>query len=160
MNYLLYILIPLLSLILTILDTSFFSFWEVWNATIISSFCFLMVVVILGHRKVALVFGAFSILFLSVFSSIPTVSLLAIYLIIPLLIFYIRQKVYFESSYIPAAIVFLLSGLVFRLVLLSMSLQFGPEVLISLFTFPIINLFVSMLLLWSAKRLNNNFVRP
>jgi len=157
MNYILYILMPILALVLTILDTSFFSFWEVWNTTIISTFCMLMVVVMFGHRRASLVFGAFCTLFLAVFSSVPVYLLMITFFIIPLLVFYIRDKVFFEANYIPALIVFLLSGFIFRLILLPLNPEFNKDVLLSIVSFPIVNAIFSLLIFAVYKRINSAY---
>ena len=153
MSIISYITIPALAFLLSILDTSFLSFYEFYNATIISSFAALMIFAILGYRKESLVFGASCILSLSVFSSLPVWVLVSSFLLIPSLIFYIRDKIFFDNNIWAIAIIIFLSNLVFRLLMLSLTVTTGSELTNSVISFPILNLLFGIVFLVLAKKL-------
>lgn len=133
-------------------DTSFFAFYEIFNATVISSFCLLIVIAILNLKAQSLYYGAFCILFLSAFSSIPIYSLFIAYMIIPLLIFYLRQKIYFEAVLSVAVIVLLASSLIFRLAIIPLGSLSSRELLLSVSVFPILNMLFGLILFAFIKR--------
>jgi hypothetical protein len=121
------------------LDTSFFAFYEIFNATIISSFCLILVITLLDYKIQSLYYGAFCILFLSALSSLPIYSLFVAYMIIPLLIFYLRQKIYFEAVLPVAVFVLLISSVIFRLSIIPLGSFSYEELLLSVLAFPILN---------------------
>ena len=121
------------------LDTSFFAFYEIFNATIISSFCLILVIALLDFKIQSLYYGAFCILFLSALSSLPIYSLFIAYMIIPLLIFYLRQKIYFEAVLPVAVFVLLTSSVIFRLSIIPLGSFSYEELLLSVLAFPILN---------------------
>lgn len=121
------------------LDTSFFAFYEIFNATIISSFCLILIIALLDYKIQTLYYGAFCILFLSALSSLPIYSLFFAYMVIPLLIFYLRQKIYFEAVPVVAVFVLLVSSVLFRLVIIPLGSFSSGELLISIMAFPILN---------------------
>ncbi len=145
-------LYPCLAFIVSVLDTSFFAFYEIFNSTIISSFLILIILVISDRKKVSLYFGSFCILFLSAFSSLPIYSMFLAYMGIPLIIFYIRQKIYFESNLFPALFVIFIANSLFRLLLLPLSDFQAESTIISLFSFPIINTLIGLVLFVMAKK--------
>ena len=141
-----YFLIPISALLTTILDTSFFSFFDVFGATVVSSFAMLLILATLGYRKITLLFAACSVLFLSIFSSLPLYSMLASFLGLPLLILYLKDKVFYESSIFIVTAVFFISNLIFRIFLLPLQGGATGESLESIMFFPIINTLVCFVL--------------
>ena len=154
MNLLSFVIIPLIAFLLAIFDVSFFSFYELFGATVISSFCTLMVLSVLGRRKEAVLFAACSILFLSAFSSLSLFILMLVFLGIPLLIFYARDKIFFETSFSPAVIVFLSSTFIFRLLLSSMNFEADSAEYLSIIVFPIINTLFCIIVFVLLKKLD------
>jgi len=152
-----YILIPILSLFFTVVDTSYFSFYEIFGATIISSFCVVVILSILGYRKFALLFAAWSILFLSIFSSLPLYTLFAAFLGVPLLILYLKGKVYYESSLLAAISIFILANFVFRLLLLPVTGPLTNASLWSVIFFPLLNTIFCIILFVVIKKIASYF---
>ncbi len=146
------LIIPLIAFIFSVLDTSFFAFYETFSSTVISSFIVLMILVIFDRKKTTVYFGSFCILFLSAFSSLPLYSMILGYLGIPLIIFYFRQKIYFESNLFPALVIMLFSNLLFRLLLLPLSEIRSESTLLSVISFPIINTLIGSILFVLAKK--------
>lgn len=139
MNPYLYIIIPLLSLLTTILDTSLFSFYEAFGATIISTFAVIVILAVLDYKKQAVLFAFWSVLFFSALSSLPIYILFLVFVGLPLLIFVFRSKFNFDSGFIIILVLFFLSNLLFRLLLLIIDVEISREMVISLISFPIIN---------------------
>lgn len=151
-DILIIILIPLLSLFLTVLDTSFFSFYEIFNATVISTFVALLTISIFGHRHLTLYFAATTVLFMTAFSSLPLSILVLVYFGIPLFIFYIRSRLSFEPNLGPAVAIFVSANVIFRLLLITSGSQLTNELLESIIVFPIINSLFAIILFVLVKR--------
>lgn len=136
----------------SVLDTSFLAFLDIFNSTVISSFCIVIVLAMLGYKSQSIYFGSFVILFLSAFSSIPIFALFIAYMAIPLLIIFLKQKIYFEA--IPAVVVlaFLVSSTIFRLTLLTLGSIPSRKIISSLLSFPAINTLFGYFLLMLARR--------
>ena len=147
------LLIPLFAFCFSVLDTSFFAFYETMGSTVISSFLILMLLCIFDKKQISIYYGAFCILFLSAFSSLPLYSMIIGYLGIPLLFVYVRQKFYFESSILPAVVVMLISCFLFRLLLLPISDFSSENMFLSIIIFPLINTLFGMVLFTISKKL-------
>lgn len=152
-----YLFIPILALFATILDTSFFSFFDIFGATIVSTFVILLVFATLGYRKITLLFAAFSILFLSIFSSLPLYSMLASFFGVPLLILYIKEKVFYESSMTTVLVVFFIANLIFRIFLLSLDVLSSGESISSIIFFPLINTISCFIVFVIVKKIASYF---
>ncbi len=150
----LYLILPLLSFVMTLIDTSFLSYYEIFNATIISTFCLTLVLSVANLRRPALLFGAYCILFLSAFSSIPLYAIMLAYLGIPLLIFYSRNRMFFGSAFLPSVALFLAANLVFRLLLLALNFELTEGVVWSIIFFPILNTLFCIILFVLLKKFN------
>lgn len=152
MNLFTYFAIPLLAILLSIVDTSFLSFHELFGASVISSFAILLIIALLGYRKQSLLFGAAAVLALSTFSSLPVWALICAYLLIPTLIFYIKDKIFFDNNLPALAVIILISNLIFRLLMLPLSTSIGGELIVSVLFYPVLNLIVSIILLAMIKK--------
>lgn len=148
-----YFIIPLLALILAVLDTSFFSFHELLGATVITSFSAGIILAVLGLRKHWLLFAASSLLFFTAFSSLPLYILIAVFLGLPLLIFYIKNKIFFESSLLVTIVIFTLSNFAFRLLILPASYSMEKSIIISTFAFTILNTLAGIIFFVLAKKM-------
>lgn len=164
MNLIEFILYPLLSFIFVCLDTSFFSFHEICSSTIISSFVILILFSLFDKRKQALYFAAFSILFLSALSSLPLYALFIAYLGSPLIISFLKQKIFFEQVLSSAVLILIAANLIFRIMLIPMSNFSQDGLLLSIIMFIFINtlfgvfLFVIVKKMLSRERTNNGHI--
>ncbi len=162
MNLIEFILFPILSFLLVCLDTSFFSFHEICSSTIISSFDVIIVFSLFDKRKQALYCAAFAILFLSALSSLPLYVLIIAYFGLPLIISYLKQKIFFDQVLSSAVLIYLGATLLFRILLLPMSDFSLNGLLLSVVMFIIINTLFGIFLFVIAKKIylrektNNN----
>lgn len=145
-----------MSLAAVILDTSFFSFLPVNDASVIISF----LIVILFALKLSedfLIAGFFAIIFLTILSSLPPWLILICYLLLPSIIFYLRGRYLPEPSYVAAIVYFVVLNFIFDLVLLLNVGGFSARGMTSLLYFVLINSFVGMILFTAVDRIHRSF---
>lgn len=157
MNFTNYIILILLAVISALLDTSFFSFLDVWNATVLLTFQILIVLSLLRFKNVLIVFAALSILLYASLSSLPIIFLIVAFLLIPLLIVYLGTKITFESNFPLILLSFLLINLVFQLLLVAISLEVSGAALTSVASFALINSMVGIIIFYIINYLKNIF---
>lgn len=152
MNLLVYLIFILLAFLTTLLDTSFFSFLEVYHATILSSFAFLVSFSILDIKKGTLIFAAFLTLFFAVFSSLPVWLIICLFFGIPLIIFVVRFRLAIDRSGFLLVLTFISTGLLFQLSLAMAALDFSKNAFISVISFTIINTIFGLLVYYLTQK--------
>jgi len=147
-----YITLAMLSLATTLLDTSFFSFIDIFEATILTTFLVLLVLVILNFRREALYFASFSILFFTIFSSVPIYLLFVLFFGIPIAIYLVKTKIAVNQENIFwVIIIFLVANFFFDLLLLVFWGEANANALTSLMFFTIVNTIFGLLIFYITK---------
>lgn len=155
MNLLAYITFVFLALVTTLLDTSFFSFLEIYYATILTSLAFLISFSVLNLKKGAIIYAAFLTLFFAIFSSLPVWLLICLFFGIPLIIFAVRFRLAIDRSKLLLTLTFLIANLLFQLSLATASLDFSKYAFISVVSFTIANTLVGLLIYFVTKKIVN-----
>lgn len=81
-----------LSLVTSLLDVSFFSAMPVYDATIVSTLAVILVLALVGNLRNEVTFSFSSIIFFSLFSSVPVWYLVIAFMIVPTLVLYLRKS--------------------------------------------------------------------
>jgi len=148
MNWKKITILMLLSLILTLLDVSFFTSIPIAGATIISTYAVIINFSILKNNKnnnnENFIFEAISLIFFSIFSSVPIWLLLIAFFIIPGTIFYLRKNYFPAPSIIVSIAFFALANLFFDLILLVYFSEYNLAGLKSLLYFVLINTIIGV----------------
>jgi len=153
-----YIILAIAAFVTTLLDTSFFSFIDIFEASIISTFSALLVLTILNFKREALYFASFSILFYTIFSSVPVYLLFLLFFGISTLFYLAKIKVAINlKSIFWVIIIFLVSNFLFDLFLLLLFGGVTADSLTSLFFFVIINTIFGIILFYLSKILIKYF---
>ena len=155
MNLLAYIIFIFLALATTLLDTSFFSFLEIYYATILTSLAFLISFSILNLKKGAIIYAAFLTLFFAIFSSLPVWYLICLFFGIPLIIFAVRFRLAIDRSRLLLILTFLIANLLFQLSLAVASLDFSKYAFISIVSFTVINTLAGLIIYFITKKIIN-----
>lgn len=159
MNLLTYIIFIFLALVTTLLDTSFFSFLEIYYATVLISLAFLISFSILNLRKGVTIYATFLTLFFAVFSSLPVWLLISLFFGIPLIIFAVRFRLAIDRSKLILVSAFLIANLLFQLSLAVVSLDFSKYAFISIVSFMVINTLAGLVIYFITKKIINIFSR-
>lgn len=159
MKLLYYIFILLLAFLSALLDTSFFSFLEFYHATILSSLAILISLPMLDIKKGTVIFATLLILFFTIFSSLQVWFLFLIFIIIPLIVFYLNRRFAFDHSKILIILVFLLCNFLFQFGLAMVSQDFSTSAFISVISFTIINTFTGFFIFYILKTIRK-FIAP
>lgn len=127
-----------LALALVLLDTSFFSFLSVNNASIILSFLVIVIFALkLSSSFYTITF--FTIIFFTIFSSVPPWLIVLCFLILPSLVYYLRSSFLPEPSILSVPVYYMLLTSVFDILLLLYAKELNKQGLLSLCYFVLIN---------------------
>lgn len=119
MIYIKYLILIAVSLVLSFLDISFFSFLDVYGATLLSSFIFLIIFTFVDKTKKDYIIVALSlVLSFSIFSSLPLFPIFINFFFIPAMISYLRRYYLPQPSLIVSVLYFLATTFIFEGVLL------------------------------------------
>lgn len=159
MKLLYYILILLLAFISSLLDTSFFSFLEIYYATILISLGILISLPMLNIKKGTVMFATFLILFFTIFSSLEIWFLFLIFISIPLIVFYLNRRFAFDHSKILIILVFLFCNFLFQFSLAVVSQDFSIQAFISVISFTTINT-IAGFIIYNILKTTKKFISP
>ena len=159
MKLLYYILIILLAFVSTLLDTSFFSFLDIYYATVLTSLAILISLPMLEIKKGTVIYATLLLLFFAIFSSLEIWFLFLVITIIPLIVFYLNRRFAFEHSKILIVLVFLMCNFIFQFGLAVASQDFSTQAFISVISFTVINTIVGVLIYYLLKILRK-FISP
>lgn len=159
MNFIKGLVLTICALVLSLLDTSFFSAMPLFGATIISTFVFAMVLCVSKDQNILIYYSVSSVFFFSIFSSLPVWLIVVVFLLIPYILFFIRKK-YFPKQSIPSSIPFFMAGtLIFSFILLVYNKQWDIDGVIVVIYFMIINSALGMGLYYILARWEQDFGR-
>lgn len=133
------ILLIIVALLTTVLDTSFFSLIPIFGATIVSTFSVLLILSLFENRQNFLVFGLSSIVLFSIFSSVPIWFLVLIFLALPSIFTFIINNYFPKHSILPSFLYFFVMSFLFQGVLTLFFGQLGVVYLKIIGSFAIIN---------------------
>lgn len=153
-----YVLYFFVALVTTLLDTSFFSFLSIFEASFVLTFSLLLVLTILDLRKEALYFGFVSILFYTIFSSLPVYLLFLIFLGIPMVIYLIKIRMAINlENFVWVIITLFFSNLSFYFLLIVFFGEVSAVSLTSFSFFIIINTILGLAVYYLSKILMKYF---
>lgn len=102
----------------TLLDTSFFANLSVGHATIISTFQLIIIFALISDTKNYFIFMTSTIIFFSIFSSLPMWVIFSLFFLLPSVILYLR-KVHLPLPSVPITLIlFAIANLFFESILL------------------------------------------
>lgn len=139
MKFVYYIFILLLAFFSSLLDTSFFSFLEIYYATILISLAILISLPMLNVKKGTIIYATMLILFFTIFSSLAIWFLTLMFILIPLIVFYLNHRFAFDHSKLLIVIVFLFCNFLFQFSLATINQDFSTQAFISVLSFTFIN---------------------
>lgn len=159
MKIIYYLSIIALAFFSSLLDTSFFSFLEIYYATVLISLGILISLPMLDIKKGTVIYATLLILFFSVFSSLQIWFLFLIFILIPLIVFYFNRRFALDHSKILIILVFLLCNFLFQFGLAAVSQDFSTSAFISVVSFTIINTIAGVLIFYVLKTVSK-FISP
>jgi len=147
----------LLAFILSILDTSFFSFVPIFGATIISSYITIINFSITGKTNDFLTFAISVIFFFSAFSSLPVWMIVLVFLLVPYLIHYVKGH-FFPDPSVPFSVAFFMAGtFLFSLISLVYGKEWNVTGIILMSSFIFINSLFGVFLYYISRKVKKNF---
>jgi len=147
----------LFAVILVLLDTSFFSFLTLFDASIISSFSFL-VFFTLNDKNLnkVLLFASFLAVLFSAFSSLSVLVIMINFIFLPTVMFYLRKNYFSDINQFVVIFILLLINFLFDLVIIfSYQLPWDLNILYQLMSFILINTLFQIFIFsfsWMYKR--------
>lgn len=129
----------LLALFTTLFDVTYLTNFEVYGATVISTFLIALLLAFLHKGRNYLVFACAAVIFFAVFSSLPIILIMINFLALPALVRYIRQRFFPEPNLFFSLFYFLLGTLFFDLFFMLFAKEFSADGLVSVLSFVIIN---------------------
>ena len=153
------LLLITLAFILSILDTSFFSFIPILGTTIISSYAAIINFSIAEKINDFLIFTIAVIFFFSSFSSLPVWLIVMVFLIFPSIMFYVK-KTYFPEPSVISSFAFFVSGtLLFALTSLIYTNGWNREGTIASLYFIAINSAFGVLIYYLLRNIKRKITR-
>lgn len=150
-----YVIITFITLLLSLLDTSYLSFLEISGATILLSYAVLIVLALLDRKKPTFFYAAILTLFYSAFSSLPILFLIFMFFATPLAIQYSKKRFSIENNIVIILLVFFISNFVFEGLLILISKDFSYLALNALISFTTINTIAGMIIYFCTKAVTN-----
>lgn len=157
MNNIKKVAIVFFALVLTLLDVSFFSSMPIYDATIVTTFLFVITISLLLFTESFILFAAAAIIFFSIFSSLPAWILVVSFFCIPEIIFYLRKTVVPEPTVPISFFFFIVVNTMFELMLLIYSKEFGRSGFAALGYFVLINSVAGTTLYFISKMFRDRF---
>lgn len=139
MNLIKQLFLGLLAFFLVVLDTAFFSNLPFFGATIISSFVAMVVISLFVKLSDCYIFSSVATISMSIFSSVSVFSLLLVFFVIPSAIYYLRKYYIKDLNPLAAIPFFTGSFLIFDLILMMSSKEYGNEAFLAMGYFAVIN---------------------
>ena len=131
--------IVILALLLVFVDVCFFGFLPLGGISILSSFLVLVTFALLFDQEKFLIFALSLVIWLSIFSSLPTWVILAVYVLIPSTIVFLRKNYLPEPSIFIALFYFFVSTLLTGLFFMIDSMEWNDSSLALILFFSLIN---------------------
>jgi hypothetical protein len=158
MNYFKYVLVIIVAFLLSFLDISFFSFLDIYGATVLSSFIFLIIFTIVDKTKQDyLVVSLALVLFFIVLSSLPLIPLLINFFLIPAIINYVRKYYLREPTLFASIGYFFIACFIFELTLLIYARAWNATGFLTFAWFIFLNVFLSFISYAIYLKIRKNF---
>ena len=152
MNILRYLMLAFVCVLLVIFDVVFLVNFQLYGATIFSSFLFLVIFAISGRRDDYIFIAFCLVLLFAVFSSLPIWLSLILFIILPSLLHFIRQQYFPEPNVLSSLLYFFAATLCFDFILLVYADGWSIEGAISLASFVAANTLAGCLMFAVAYR--------
>jgi len=133
------ILIILLAFCLVILDVSFFSQLNIYGASILFSFIVAILFVLLNRDKNYLCYLLASVIFFTIFSSLPLPIIFLNFFLLPVAVNYIKNTYFPEPTIISVIFYFFAATFIFDFILLIYAKEWNQSGYLALGYFTVLN---------------------
>lgn len=147
-----YIFFAILTLITSLLDISYFSALPIFGSSILLTFQLIIVIAAYDWRYYSIIFATFAILFYAGLSSLPIYLILALFIGIPLLIFYLRKRIIFELNYFSFLSIIIASNLIFQIIYLISVWDFTSNTFFASLSFILINSLTGIIIFFISSK--------
>jgi hypothetical protein len=134
-----YLFLAILALVLVLLDVSFFSNFQIHDGFMLSSFVILIIFSIVDNDNSYLYFACCLIFSLVALSSLEPGLLIINFLILPMVLNWIRHKFFPKPTIYTAILYIFISTMIFNLTALTIGHDFSTQSMVALFYFVGIN---------------------
>jgi|GEM_PF-1446708 len=145
------LLVVLLAFIAVFLDVSFFSFWPIFGATLISSFVLVVIFSLLFDIQLFLIFSLSVVFFFAIFSSLPLLIIIACFLLLPALLLYVRDRYLPEPNFIIIVVYLIIANSLFEIMLLTFFGEWNENGLLAFAYFITLNTLLGLICLALSK---------
>jgi len=146
-----------LGLLLVLLDVSFLSNFEIYGASIITSFLTLIIMTISDRGDDYIYFSLILILLFSIFSSLPLGVIVINFLVLPSVLNLVVREYFPRPNHVTVMLYFILTTLIFDLVLLVWSRYWSATGLLAVGYFVLINSFAGWIINFIYLSLKRKF---
>ncbi|MEI7791884.1 MAG: hypothetical protein WCI57_00130 [Candidatus Berkelbacteria bacterium] len=157
MNIFKKILLVCLALATVLLDVSFFSAFEIYGATIISSLAVLLTMAITDRSRNYLIYVFSLILFFTIFSSLPLLVIALEFLALPVGLNYVMTRYFPRPKAVTSPVYYLFGNFIFELVLLVYSKEYNQAGLLTLSYFVVLNSILGVIFYILQEKVKNDF---
>ena len=126
------ILLFLLAFIAVFVDVSFFSFWPVFGATLISSFVLVVIFSLFFEDQLFLIFSLSVVFFFAIFSSLPLWIIIVCFLLVPAFLLFVRRRYLPEPNFVIILIYLIIANLLFEMILITFFKEWNEKGLLAL----------------------------
>jgi hypothetical protein len=152
------ILIIFLAFLFILLDVSFFSTFQVLGVSILSSYIVAINFALMKRFESTLIFCIASTIFLAVFSSLPVILIWIIYLLLPMVTFFIRAKYFAVPGIIISVLFFIGASTVMGSILLINSRGLNVSGLTKLFYLVLENAIFGILIYMIFRKMQKKVI--
>jgi hypothetical protein len=151
------ILLICLALATVLLDVSFFSTFEIYGATVISSLAILLTMAITDRNRNYLIYAFSLILFFTIFSSLPLVVIVIEFLALPAGLNYVMTRYFPRPRAVTSPIYYLFGNFIFELVLMVYAKEYNQAGLLTLSYFVVLNSILGVIFYVLLEKVKNDF---
>lgn len=153
------ILLILFALFLSVMDTAFFSNLTINGASIVSVYMLSIIFAINGDFERFLLFVGATVIFFSIFSSLPIYLIFLLFLVIPSFLLFLRKK-YLPHPSVPVSLFyFIIVDFLFEIILLLQSKEWSRNGFEILGYFILINSVFGVIMFYIVNKIKNKFGR-
>lgn len=151
------ILLVCLALVTVLLDVSFFSTFEIYGATVISSLAILLTMAITDRNRNYLIYAFSLILFFTIFSSLPLIVIAIEFLALPAGLNYVMTRYFPRPRAATSPIYYLFGNFIFELVLMVYAKEYNQVGLLTLSYFVVLNSIFGVIFYVLLEKVKNDF---
>lgn len=159
MRYLKFSLIIIIAMVLSFLDTAYFSFIELSGVSLIISYVVASTFALIGDNNRLTVLCMALVLFFSVFSSLPPWVVSIVFFVLPSLLYHIRSNYFPLPSVFASILFFAVATSLFEAILLIASKGFERSSIGVIGYFALYNTIAGVIMFYFVRRIQQNFMR-